>query len=165
MPQSPPAQWVEAYFENEEGAGMTRKELNAFKPETLRVGQSKHFEVRNPLTGYKQVHYFYRDADGELFTAVCQNVNAARLERNEWLKKKSKKTVTAEDPLIEEAKKLARAAGFLSVSHLQRNMRIGYTRAASLIDKLEAEGFCVKEPSPSIRYAIAAEHIKDEVLA
>ena len=69
---------------------MTRKALNAFKPETLRIGQSKSFEVRSPATGYKQVHYFYRDADGELFKTVCQNVNAARREHDEWLKAKRK---------------------------------------------------------------------------
>jgi hypothetical protein len=69
---------------------MTRKALNAFKPETLAVGQSKHFEVRNPATGFKEVHYFYRDEDGELFKTVCKNTNDARHERNEWLKSKRK---------------------------------------------------------------------------
>ena len=49
---------------------MTRKDLNSFNPDSLLIGQSKSFEVRNPQTGFKQVHYFYRDADGEIFRTV-----------------------------------------------------------------------------------------------
>lgn len=73
---------------------MTRKALNAFRPDKLGIGQSKSFEVRNPQTGFKQVHYFYRDADGELFKTVCQNTNAARKERDQWLKAKRQRSNT-----------------------------------------------------------------------
>jgi DNA segregation ATPase FtsK/SpoIIIE-like protein len=65
------------------------------------------------------------------------------------------KNVT-EDELIERAKKVSRKVGYVSVSYLQRNMRIGYTRAASLVDKLVAEGFCEKEPT-AWRYDVTAE--------
>ena len=60
MPQGTSARRQEARAETAKGGSMTRKALNAFKPESLRIGQSKSFEVRNPLTGFKQVHYFYR---------------------------------------------------------------------------------------------------------
>ena len=71
------------------------------------------------------------------------------------------------DPLIEQAKKVSRKVGYVSVSYLQRNMRIGYTRAASLVDKLVAEGFCEKEPT-AWRYDVTAEqcvHPTDDGLA
>jgi S-DNA-T family DNA segregation ATPase FtsK/SpoIIIE len=44
------------------------------------------------------------------------------------------------DPLYNEAVDLVRREGRCSVSMLQRRMRIGYTRAARLVDLLEEKG-------------------------
>jgi S-DNA-T family DNA segregation ATPase FtsK/SpoIIIE len=44
------------------------------------------------------------------------------------------------DPLYEEAARLVIHAGQASVSHLQRRLRLGYARAARLMDQLEANG-------------------------
>ena len=44
------------------------------------------------------------------------------------------------DPLLEEAIRVVRAEGRASISLLQRRLRIGYSRAARLIDALEARG-------------------------
>jgi S-DNA-T family DNA segregation ATPase FtsK/SpoIIIE len=44
------------------------------------------------------------------------------------------------DPLLEDAIKLVQREGEASASLLQRRMRIGYPRAASIIDQLEALG-------------------------
>jgi S-DNA-T family DNA segregation ATPase FtsK/SpoIIIE len=44
------------------------------------------------------------------------------------------------DPLLEEAKSLVIKTGKASASYLQRMFRIGYARAASLLDTLEQEG-------------------------
>jgi S-DNA-T family DNA segregation ATPase FtsK/SpoIIIE len=46
----------------------------------------------------------------------------------------------ADDPLFEEAKRVAREAGKLSASLLQRRLRVGYARAARILDMLEAAG-------------------------
>jgi S-DNA-T family DNA segregation ATPase FtsK/SpoIIIE len=46
----------------------------------------------------------------------------------------------AEDALLEEAIRIVREANRASVSLLQRRLRIGYTRAARLMDALEARG-------------------------
>jgi DNA segregation ATPase FtsK/SpoIIIE-like protein len=51
------------------------------------------------------------------------------------------------DELIEQAKEASRKVGYVSVSHIQRALRIGYTRAASLVDSLQADGFCSRESS------------------
>jgi S-DNA-T family DNA segregation ATPase FtsK/SpoIIIE len=53
----------------------------------------------------------------------------------------------ADDPLLKEAIDLARRQGRASVSMLQRRMRIGYTRAARLIETMEARGI-VGSPTP-----------------
>ena len=45
-----------------------------------------------------------------------------------------------DDPLLEEAKDLIIKTGKASASYLQRMFRIGYARAASLLDMLEQEG-------------------------
>ena len=44
------------------------------------------------------------------------------------------------DPLLNEAIDLARRQGRASISMLQRRLRIGYTRAARLVETMEAKG-------------------------
>jgi S-DNA-T family DNA segregation ATPase FtsK/SpoIIIE len=44
------------------------------------------------------------------------------------------------DPLLAEAIDLVRREGRASVSMLQRRMRIGYTRAARIVDMMEDKG-------------------------
>jgi S-DNA-T family DNA segregation ATPase FtsK/SpoIIIE len=51
------------------------------------------------------------------------------------------------DPVLDEAIDLARRQGRASVSMLQRRLRIGYTRAARLIETMEARGI-VGPPDP-----------------
>ena len=51
------------------------------------------------------------------------------------------------DPKYHQALEIIREEGQASVSMLQRKMRIGYTRAARLIDKLQEKGI-ISEPDP-----------------
>jgi S-DNA-T family DNA segregation ATPase FtsK/SpoIIIE len=48
--------------------------------------------------------------------------------------------LSLDDPLLEEAKQLIIQTGKASASYLQRRFRIGYARAASLLDALEQQG-------------------------
>jgi len=52
-----------------------------------------------------------------------------------------------QDPLYKEAVELARRQGRASVSMLQRRLRIGYTRAARLVEAMETHGI-VAPPTP-----------------
>jgi S-DNA-T family DNA segregation ATPase FtsK/SpoIIIE len=52
------------------------------------------------------------------------------------------------DPLFDEAVDLARRQGRASISMLQRRLRIGYTRAARLVEMMEARGV-VGPPDPA----------------
>ncbi len=56
----------------------------------------------------------------------------------------SKREGESADPLMEEARKLAREHEHISTSFLQRRLRIGYPRAARIMDQLEEEGVGVE---------------------
>ena len=49
------------------------------------------------------------------------------------------------DTLLDEAMELSKKQGFVSVSYIQRVMRIGYTRASRLVDEMIEKGFCEEE--------------------
>ena len=51
------------------------------------------------------------------------------------------------DPKFDEALEIIREEGQASISMLQRKMRIGYTRAARMIDQMEQKGL-ISEPDP-----------------
>jgi S-DNA-T family DNA segregation ATPase FtsK/SpoIIIE len=51
-----------------------------------------------------------------------------------------KKEDLSADALMEEARTLAREHGHISTSYLQRRLRIGYPRAARIMEQLEEEG-------------------------
>jgi S-DNA-T family DNA segregation ATPase FtsK/SpoIIIE len=53
-----------------------------------------------------------------------------------------------QDPLLEKAVALVREEGKASITMLQRKMRIGYTRAARLIDAMEDLGI-ISEAQPN----------------
>jgi S-DNA-T family DNA segregation ATPase FtsK/SpoIIIE len=52
-----------------------------------------------------------------------------------------------QDPLFNEAVDLARRQGRASISMLQRRLRIGYSRAARLVESMEEKGI-VGPPEP-----------------
>lgn len=57
-----------------------------------------------------------------------------------WPESKPEAKEEEEDPLLQEAIAIVQQEGKASVSLLQRRLRIGYTRAARLVDILEARG-------------------------
>ncbi len=61
----------------------------------------------------------------------------------------TKKSNIPEDPLLAEARALSQEHKQISASFLQRHMRIGYPRAARLMEELEAEGIETEEEKPS----------------
>ena len=47
---------------------------------------------------------------------------------------------SSDDPLYDQGVSVVAQAGYCSISHLQRQLSIGYNKAAKLVDKMEAEG-------------------------
>lgn len=62
-----------------------------------------------------------------------------------------------EDPLLEQARQLVRQQGTASTSMLQRRLRIGYNRAARIMEQLEAEGIVGPGDGPRGRLVYLAE--------
>jgi S-DNA-T family DNA segregation ATPase FtsK/SpoIIIE len=52
------------------------------------------------------------------------------------------------DPMLAESIELVRKQGRASISMLQRRLRIGYTRAARIIETMQERGIIGSEPSP-----------------
>ena len=52
------------------------------------------------------------------------------------------------DPLLQEAIDLSRRQGRSSISMLQRRLRIGYTRAARLVETMQEKGIIGSEAGP-----------------
>jgi|GEM_PF-4220487 len=81
------------------------------------------------------------------------------------------------DPLLDKAKELSRKQGCVSVSYIQRMMRVGYTRASRLVDLMIEQEFCEKEyaegkgyralkicPTPRVLDGLTCPHCGSELL-
>lgn len=99
------------------------------KPKRIQSAYISEKEVRKTVS-------FLEQKDGEV----------QRIELNEFEKSISENLkepvgfMEDEDPLYEEAKRVVREAKKASASLLQRRLRVGYARAARLIDILEERG-------------------------
>ena len=66
------------------------------------------------------------------------------------------------DPKFDEAVRIVREEGQASISMLQRKMRIGYTRSARMVDKMEEKGIVgPPDPKTQIREVLPAEDDAD----
>lgn len=66
------------------------------------------------------------------------------------------------DPLLDEAKEWSKKQGYVTVSYIQRMMRIGYTRASKLVDLMIEEGFCEKDYLDGHRRMLKAQQSTTE---
>lgn len=68
----------------------------------------------------------------------------------------------AHDALYEEAKKLVLETGTASTTFLQRKLKLGYARAASLMDLLEAQGIIGPSEGAKPRKIFYPSSLSDE---
>lgn len=68
-----------------------------------------------------------------------------------------------EDPMYAEAVRIVVQERKASASHLQRRLRLGYTRAARLVDTMEAEGIVGSPAGSKGREVLVAENYLSEV--
>jgi DNA segregation ATPase FtsK/SpoIIIE, S-DNA-T family len=67
------------------------------------------------------------------------------------------------DELYDEAARIVVTSGQASISYLQRKMRIGFSRAARLVDMMEAEGLVSQASGGKAREVLVARDYFDEV--
>jgi S-DNA-T family DNA segregation ATPase FtsK/SpoIIIE len=67
------------------------------------------------------------------------------------------------DELYDKAARLVVETGYASVSHLQRKMRLGYSRAARIVDMLESEGIVGPPDGSKPREVLVGKDYFDEV--
>jgi S-DNA-T family DNA segregation ATPase FtsK/SpoIIIE len=103
----------------------------------LPADAAKPSRIQGAFIEDKDVHYIVRHWHG---------VAPVPQYAEEWLNLPTSGGVTEEDedgddPMLEQAKQVVKSQGTASASMLQRRLRIGYNRAARLIEQLEEEGF------------------------
>ena len=98
----------------------------------LRPGESKLIRIQGALVSDKEI--------GKVVNFIKDQ--AEPLYDEEILKEQQKRTLVngEKDGLYEQAVKIIMESNQASVSILQRRMRLGYTRAARIIDTMEQEG-------------------------
>jgi S-DNA-T family DNA segregation ATPase FtsK/SpoIIIE len=98
----------------------------------LRPGESKLIRIQGALVSDKEI--------GKVVNFIKDQ--AEPLYDEEILKEQQKRTLVngEKDGLYEQAVKVIMESNQASVSILQRRMRLGYTRAARIIDTMEQEG-------------------------
>jgi S-DNA-T family DNA segregation ATPase FtsK/SpoIIIE len=70
-----------------------------------------------------------------------------------------------DDPLFEDAARTVVAVGQASASMLQRRLKVGYARAARLVDMLEAAGVVASQDGSKPREVLVDEVRLEHVLA
>jgi DNA segregation ATPase FtsK/SpoIIIE, S-DNA-T family len=108
-------------------------------------------EIQRLVDYWRQQAYELRDTNIHSSTAVPINMD---LPLNTPLKQTplwgDDENGRPGDPVLPDAIKIVREEGKASISMLQRKMRIGYTRAARLIDQLEERGVIGPSVSTSL---------------
>jgi S-DNA-T family DNA segregation ATPase FtsK/SpoIIIE len=91
---------------------------------------------------------FVSDAETERVVYFWSNQRRSEMEqvRFEDMSQLAPTEKGGDDAIMESARQLAREHKYISTSFLQRRLRIGYPRAARIMDKLEEEGFS-REPT------------------
>ena len=68
-----------------------------------------------------------------------------------------------DDPLFEDAVRVVLDTGQASISMVQRRLRVGYTRAARLIDMMEMKGIVGPHTGSKAREILVATSAKDNL--
>jgi S-DNA-T family DNA segregation ATPase FtsK/SpoIIIE len=109
-------------------------------------------EIQDLVEYWRQQAYELRDLNMHTPTATPVNMDMplnAPLKQSPLFDENGGKSG---DPITNEAIKIVRQEGKASISMLQRKLRIGYTRAARLIDQLEEQGIIgPSQPTSQVR--------------
>jgi S-DNA-T family DNA segregation ATPase FtsK/SpoIIIE len=120
---------------------------DAAKPRRLQGVFVSDKEVEDVVNFWTQDRF--EGIDREMFDNLLKEAKAA-VEKEE--------TSSNDDPIMEQALSLAREHRTISTSMLQRRLRIGYPRAARLMDDLEERGFVAPAEGSGSRQVLLPEY-------
>ena len=113
---------------------------------------------------------FIRDEDIQAVIQECEKqapTNYAISSFSDIAAQTSEEDEASNDPLYEQAKEVVLSTGNASTTFLQRKLKLGYARAANLIDQLEARGIVGPQEGARPRKVIGARksaYLEDEEL-
>lgn len=109
----------------------------------MRPGTSKLLRVHGAYVSHDEIKRVvdFLTAQGE----VSYELNLQDLKKEE--KEEEKEESSFHDERYDEALEIVRREREISISKLQRRMRIGFNRAARMIEEMEDDGIIVKDPN------------------
>jgi len=127
----------------------------------LMSGATKPKRVQTPFISEKELkkvkEWFEKK---EMFPKFNEEI--LRILKSDFDEKEREEIIVEEDPLLEEAEKLVIQTRKASASFLQRRMRIGYARAARLLDLLEKKGIVGPAQGSKPREVLVGKEEKDK---
>lgn len=129
------------------------------------------FETENYVQKERELHQLF--ASKRLNGSEFFNLEQSDLDKIEAVMKKvstpeleSEDNSVNDDVYLEDAKRYILAEGKASTSFLQRKLKVGYSRAARLMDVLEEEGFVSSLNGTKPREVLGIDEVvSDEALA
>ncbi|MDP2820594.1 MAG: DNA translocase FtsK 4TM domain-containing protein [bacterium] len=113
---------------------------NFTKPKRIQGALISEKEAKDVIKFIKDEYQKLVDEKGDDLATKNQNFMEKDLEKDLERKKEEGILFDEDDPLFEEAKRIVIESKKASSSLLQRRLRVGYARAARLIDMLEEKG-------------------------
>ncbi|MCL6472503.1 MAG: DNA translocase FtsK [Firmicutes bacterium] len=108
---------------------------------------------------------FVTEQEIELVTTYCKKQAKPEYRQEIFEDKRSQYGFDYDDPMFDDAVKIVVNAGQASVSMLQRRLRLGYSRAARLIDMMEAKGIVGSYEGSKPRAVLITPEEYDELMA
>lgn len=108
---------------------------------------------------------FVTEQEIELITTYCKKQAKPEYRQEIFEDKRSQYGYDYDDPMFNDAVKIVVNAGQASVSMLQRRLRLGYSRAARLIDIMEAKGIVGSYEGSKPRAVLISPEEFDELVA
>jgi S-DNA-T family DNA segregation ATPase FtsK/SpoIIIE len=122
----------------------------------LPIGANRPTRVQGAYVSDKEIERlvdFWKDQGAPTFEPALLEAKAAE------------ETEDGEDELIGQAARIIVQTGYGSVSLLQRKMKIGYVRAARIVDQLEARGIVGPSQGSNPREVLVGPEDVDQMFA
>ncbi len=123
----------------------------------LPPASSRHIRLHGP---------YISEQESARVASFLRKQGKPHVRRDDYLRRqegREKSSLFEKDDLYDEAARIVVETGQVSISYLQRKMRIGFSRAARLVDMMEAEGLVSPTTGGKPREVLVDRSYFDEV--